>query len=170
MPHGAKLRNLAGESLSYLQTNVTDSLSSKGATTLKPVIQLETTGCGIASVANIVGKSYSEMKLIANRLGIYACDESLWSDTRYVRKLLSHEGIATAEDETPFVSWTELPDLALLAIKHHREKGKDFWHWVVFRRLEGQAVVLDSASYLPSNLRTDFEAMQPKWFFEVQAP
>ncbi|MGJ8647229.1 hypothetical protein [Marinomonas colpomeniae] len=55
----------------------------------KPVIQEETTGCGIASVANIVGKNYSEMKTIANNMGIYASDESLWSDTRYVRKLLS---------------------------------------------------------------------------------
>ncbi|WP_152514518.1 hypothetical protein [Chrysiogenes arsenatis] len=33
-----------------------------------------------------------------------------------------------------------------------------------FRRVDGQAFVLDSASYLSSNIRTDFNAMQPKWF------
>jgi hypothetical protein len=37
----------------------------------------------------------------------------------------------------------------------------------VFKRVDGQPVVLDSASYLPSNIRTDFEAMQPKWFITV---
>lgn len=132
-----------------------------------PVIQEEATGCGIASVANILGKSYSETKAIANGMGIYASDESLWSDTEYVRRMLSEEGIVTSKQELPFESWDSLPNLALLAIKHHQENGRDFWHWVVFKRVDGQSYVFDSASYLPSNLRQDFEAMEPKWFIEV---
>lgn len=135
---------------------------------VKPVIQEEQTGCGIASVANILGKSYAEMKAVANALGIHAQDRALWSDTRYVRRLLADAGVDTSADEIPFESWTALPDLALLSIKHHRQEGRDFWHWVVFRRLDGQAVVLDSASYLSSNLRTDFDQMQPKWYIEVK--
>lgn len=135
---------------------------------LKPVVQEETTGCGIASAANILGKTYSEMKSIANAMGIHASDESLWSDTRYVRRILSGAGVEISPDETPFESWNALPDLALLSIKHHREGGRNFWHWVVFKRIDGQPFVLDSASYLPSNLRTDFDAMQPKWFIEVK--
>ncbi len=134
---------------------------------LKPVIQEETTGCGIASVANILGKSYSEMKTIANGMGIYASDQELWSDTRYVRRMLAAQGVHTSAQETPFKSWDSLPDLALLAIKHHQEDGKNFWHWVVFKRIDTQEYVLDSASYLSSNLRQDFEAMQPEWFIEV---
>ncbi len=134
---------------------------------LKPVIQEETTGCGIASVANILGKTYAEMKAIANAMGIYAEDKSLWSDTQYVREMLSSAGVETSPTEHPFESWDVLPDLALLAIKHHQEDGKNFWHWVVFKRLNGQEFVLDSASYLPSNLRTDFDEMQPKWSIEV---
>ena len=133
----------------------------------KTIVQEETTGCGIASIANILGKTYSEMKAIANAMGIYASDKSLWSDTQYVRRLLSSAGVQTSQDEVPFESWQTLPDLALLAIKHHQEEGKDFWHWVVFKRMDGQAFVLDSASYLPSNIRQDFETMQPKWFIEV---
>jgi hypothetical protein len=50
---------------------------------LERVIQEETTGCGIASAANILGKTYSEMKEVANSMGIFAEDESLWSDTQY---------------------------------------------------------------------------------------
>ncbi len=135
---------------------------------LKPVVQEETTGCGIASAANILGKTYSEMKSIANAMGIHASDESLWSDTRYVRRILSGADVEISPDETPFESWNALPDLALLSIKHHREGGRNFWHWVVFKRIDGQPFVLDSASYLPSNVRTDFDAMQPKWFIEVK--
>jgi hypothetical protein len=132
-----------------------------------PVIQEEISGCGIASVANILGKTYSEMKAIANGMGIYASDEALWSDTQYVRRMLASAGLQTSKSEIPFVSWEALPNLALLSIKHHQENGVNFWHWVVFKRLDGQPFVLDSASYLPSNIRQDFEAMQPKWFIEV---
>ena len=134
---------------------------------LKPVIQEEPTGCGIASVANIVGKSYAQMKAMANAMGIYAEDQSLWSDTQHVRKMLYSFGVKTSAEEMPFVAWSELPDLALLAIKHHEENGKKFWHWVVFQRINGQPVVLDSASYLPANSRTDFEQMHPKWYIKV---
>lgn len=136
--------------------------------TLTPVIQEEVSGCGIASVANILGKTYPEMKAIANGLGIHAEDQALWSDTRYVRRLLEQAGVEASPDEVPFESWQALPDLALLSIKHHQENGRNFWHWVVFRRVDGEAFVLDSASYLPSNIRTDFATMQPKWFIEVK--
>ncbi|CAC9547090.1 hypothetical protein [uncultured Gammaproteobacteria bacterium] len=135
---------------------------------LKSVVQEETTGCGIASVANILEKSYSEMKEAANAMGIYATDKSLWSDTQYVRKMLSASGVETSKNEIPFKSWQTLPDLALLSIKHHQEDGKDFWHWVVFKRADSKTVVLDSANYLSSNVRTDFDEMQPKWFIEVK--
>lgn len=133
-----------------------------------PVIQEEISGCGIASVANILGKTYPEMKAIANALGIHAEDQALWSDTAYVRRMLAQAGVDTSPDEVPFESWDALPDLALLSIKHHQEQGRNFWHWVVFRRVEGEAFVLDSASYLASNVRTDFATMQPKWFIEVK--
>ena len=135
---------------------------------IKPVIQQEATGCGIAAVATILGKTYPQMKAKANAIGIYAGDKALWSDTGYVRKLLLYAGVKVSQDETPFESWEALPDTALLAIKYHVENGINYWHWVVFRRRDNQTVVLDSASYLPSNIRTDFDAMQPKWFIEVK--
>lgn len=133
----------------------------------EPVIQEEATGCGIASVANILGKTYSQMKASANAMGIYADDKSLWSNTQYVRQMLSAADVKTSTEEIHFETWSAMPNLALLAIKHHQEEGKDFWHWVVFKRIDGKAFVLDSASYLPTNIRTDFDDMHPKWFIEV---
>lgn len=108
------------------------------------------------------------MKASANAMGIHASDKLLWSDTQYVRRMLSAGGVKTSAEEMPFESWDALPDLALLSIKYHQEEGRDFWHWVVFRRIRGQSFILDSASYLPSNVRQDFDAMQPKWFIEVE--
>lgn len=110
------------------------------------------------------------MKQIANKMGIYATDNSLWSDTHYVRRMLAKFSVNTSEEEYPFSTWDNLPDLALLAIKHHHKDGKSFWHWVVFTRANGKAVVLDSASHLLENIRTDFGEMQPKWFIEVNLP
>lgn len=134
---------------------------------MKPVIQQEKTGCGIASVATIAGITYPKAKKIANSLGIYADDSSLWSETRPVRTLLRKLGIKTSSTEIPFRNWASLPDCALLAIKWHKENGKPYWHWVVFVRENDSEYVLDSKKALKTNIRTDFGRMKPKWFIEV---
>ena len=134
---------------------------------MKPVVQLEKTGCGIASVAAIAGVSYPAAKSIAHSLGIFAHDPSLWSETRYVRKLLRHFGIDAADTEIPFRSWESLPALALLAMKWHIEKGRSFWHWAVFVQEPGRAYVLDSKKNLRRHVRTDFGRMKPKWYIPI---
>jgi len=135
---------------------------------MKPVIQLETTGCGIASAAVIVGLPYPKMQKVANSLGIFAHDQKLWSETHYLRKLLRRFGFQTAIRERPFRSWKALPDLALLSIKWHLEKGMPYWHWVVFARENGEAYVLDSKKALRRNRRTDFGRMKPKWYISIK--
>lgn len=134
---------------------------------MEPVVQLEPTGCGIASVSALVGLSYTDAKSIANSLGIFAQDQSLWSETAYVRKLLNHFGLQANSPEVPFSSWDSLPDIALLAIKWHLEKGKPYWHWVVFVRENGKPCVLDSKKSLRTNRRTDFGRMKPKWYIPI---
>jgi len=135
---------------------------------LKPVVQLEPTGCGIASVAAIAGLSYARAKAIAGTLGISAQDERLWSETASVRKLLQHLGVKAGTAECPFRSWESLPDLALLSIKWHLEGGRPFWHWVVFVRDEGGARVLDPKNSLRRHARTDFGRIKPKWFIPIR--
>lgn len=134
---------------------------------MKSVVQQEKTGCGIASVAALAGVSYTQAKAQANKLGIFAEDSKLWSDTEYMQVLLARFGISASNKEQKFVSWQDLPDLALLAIKWHREKGKPFWHWVVFVREKELTYVLDSKKALKKNKRTDFGRMKPKWFIKV---
>lgn len=134
---------------------------------MKSVVQLERTGCGIASVAALAGVSYRQTQRVANRLGIFADDPKLWSETGYVHRLLTEYGIRSARIEMSFTSWEALPDLALLAVKWHRERGRPFWHWVVFWRGPRGPVVLDSKRALRRHMRTDFGRMKPKWFISV---
>jgi hypothetical protein len=134
---------------------------------IKPVLQRERTGCGIASVAAIAGLSYARVRAIAGSLGISAQDERLWSATAHVRTLLEHLSVKTGRSELPFRSWESLPDLALLSIKWHLEKGRPFWHWVVFVRDDRGARVLDPKKSLRRHVRTDFGRIKPKWFIPV---
>lgn len=134
---------------------------------MEPVIQEETTGCGIAASAVLAGVSYEEARRQACALGIHAADTALWSDTEHVRTLLRAFGLSVSDTETPFESWERLPDKALMAIKWRMEHGRPFWHWVVFVRAGGKARVLDSKKALKSNIRRDFGRIKPKWYIEV---
>jgi hypothetical protein len=133
------------------------------------VVQLEKTGCGIASVAALAGVSYRKAQRSARRLGIFAADHRLWSDTTYVRRLLEAYGLESQAPQTPFSSWSALPSRALLAVKWHSQRGRPFWHWAVFVRQGADACVLDSASTLKRHVRTDFARMKPQWYIAVTA-
>ena len=135
---------------------------------MKPVIQEEVTGCGIASVAVLARVTYRHAQTIANRLGIFAADERLWSETHHVRRLLRHFGLRPSPRERAFTTWESLPRLALLAIKWKKIRGRPYWHWVVFHRGETGPVVFDSKCALRRHLRTDFGRMKPKRLIEVR--
>jgi hypothetical protein len=134
---------------------------------IKPVIQEDRTGCGLASVATLAGVSYQHMKTTASQLGIDVKDANLWSDTKYVRQLLTHYGLSIFPRKKPFKSWEKLPPLALLAIKWKKINDCAFWHWVIFWRGPEGPVVLDPKQSLPRHVRTDFGRMKPKWFIVV---
>lgn len=135
---------------------------------MKPVVQLERTGCGIASVAALAGVSYREVQSMASRLGIFAKDSRLWSEAQPVRRLLKQFHLRASGKEIPFESWSALRDLALLAVKWYREEGRAFWHWVVFVREQHGAYVVDSRRALKNHVRTDFGRMKPKWSIRIK--
>ena len=128
----------------------------------KIVIQEEPTGCGIACVAMIAGKSYGEVKQLANTQGIFAEDEALYTSTTYVRKLLSDYDIEVSEIEHAFDSWENMPEKALLATKYRIEEGCPRWHWSIY--VANPPSILDPAAYLDTNIRTDFSDIQVEWF------
>jgi len=134
---------------------------------VKPVIQLERTGCGIAVAAANVGVSYGKARRMASSMGITASDRRLWSNKDYVRRLLLRFGYRTAASKQPFRTWASLPPRALLAIKWRRHAGRACWHWVVFERKSGKGYVLDSKKALRHHVRTDFWRMKPRWYIAV---
>lgn len=135
---------------------------------LRPVIQPESGGCGIASAAALAGISYAHAKRAAASLGIDVSDSTLWSSTVPLRRLLKKLGLRAAPGEHPFTSWDALPDRALLAIKWHLERGVPHWHWVLFVRDGDRAAVLDPATRLKRHVRTDFGRIRPKWFIRIR--
>ena len=134
---------------------------------MKPVLQKDRTGCGIAASAAIAGVSYDQAKMVAASLGIAASDDKLWSDTLYIRRLLARLGRRVSRETQPFRSWAALPDCALLAIKWHNQRDRPFWHWVVWVRKNREGYVLDSRRGLKTHVRRDFGRMQPKWYLSV---
>ncbi|RPH77450.1 MAG: hypothetical protein EHM80_12505, partial [Nitrospiraceae bacterium] len=117
--------------------------------------------------AALAGVSYRQAQRVANRIGIFADDPRLWSETGYVCRLLKEYEIRSVNTEVPFTSWGNLPDLALLAVKWHKEGDRAFWHWVVFWRGPCGPVVLDSNRTLRRHVRIDFGRMKPKWFIPI---
>ncbi|HTM08157.1 MAG TPA: cysteine peptidase family C39 domain-containing protein [Verrucomicrobiae bacterium] len=134
---------------------------------MKIISQEDETGCALACVAMVAGKTYAEVKQTAAQLGIKVKDKKLYSETKYVRRLLSRFGIQASDVEKPFVGWGALPDTALLSIKYHRENSRNVWHWVAFERKQEQSAVFDPAKYVLHHRRTDFGAMKPKWFIAI---
>lgn len=126
------------------------------------VLQEETTGCGFACVAMVAGKSYAEVKTLANQQGMHATDEALYTTTNYVRRLLAELDVELGHGETKFEDWQSLPDVALLATKYRVEDGAPRWHWSVYTASPQR--VLDPAAYLEVNERTDFENIEVEWF------
>lgn len=139
-------------------------------TVMKPVVQEDVTGCGIASVATLAGLTYQKTKTIAHQLGIDVQDPRLWSDTKHIRTLLTHFQIQASHKEILFTSWEALPPLALLATKWHREGTRAFWHWVVYWQSPQGPVVLDPKKTLRTHARTDFGRIKPKWFISIIVP
>ncbi len=137
---------------------------------MKPIVQTDKTGCGLASVATIAGVSYQEVKKVADHLGIEVHDPQLWSDTKYVQQLLLHYGIVTSSHPTSFKRWDTLPSPTLLAIKWHKNNACSYWHWVVFWRGLNGPVVLDSKQSLQKHTRTDFGRIKPKWYLTLTFP
>lgn len=134
-----------------------------------PVVQEDITGCSIACISWMCGRSYIDIKNIAADLGINIEDPSLWSSTDPIRSILKEVSLNANSEEVEFKGWVNLPAYSLLAVKHHLEKGNPHWHWVVCVSNNKDRFVMDPKKSLKTNIRTDFGRMKPKWYIEITA-
>ncbi len=134
---------------------------------MKVISQEHPEGCALACAAMLTGRSYDEIANLAEALDIRAGDKALYTSTESLRRLLDRLGVRVASGTTPFISWYNLPDRALLATKWHIENELAMWHWVVFLRDGSGEAILDPASGLHNPVRRDLAGIHPKWSIEV---
>ena len=76
---------------------------------MNPVVQLDRTGCAIASVAAMMGMSYPDMKSLARSLGVTPEDNALWTSTSSIKWKIQdgnpswHWVVFVREDKGPVV-------------------------------------------------------------------
>ncbi len=113
-----------------------------------PILQEDLTGCSIACLAWMSGKTYGQVKKTVAELNISVLDPKLWSHTGPVRKIMTEMNFAVSSNERKFVGWEDLPKYALLSVKYHLDKGIPHWHWVVSVRDGEDAFVMDPKKIL----------------------
>ena len=122
---------------------------------MKPVVQLERTGCGIASVAALAGVSYRQAQRVA--IGSAFSPIMLWSETG--SQAATEYGIRSARIEMPSLHGRPCRILPC-SPSNGTEKGCLFG-WCFG---EDWACRLDA---IRRHVRTDFGRINPKWCISV---
>lgn len=132
---------------------------------MKRVIQKDRTGCGLACIAMLAGRTYQEVRKAAVALNIEKAGE-FYTHAIHLKELGAVFNIhIPAKRWRVFRSWGELPDTALVAI--NPRDGGLYWHWVVFMRRDGSEFVLDPRESVKTERRTDFGRMRAARFLPV---
>jgi len=128
--------------------------------------QFDTTGCGLACIATLANKPYTDVRKVAiSKLG-FDTDGDFYTKTEQLIKLGSLFGVKiSAKRRHQFKGWVHLPNSAILAINYN--KDSESWHWVVFRRVAYTAYVIDPRRSVKTNRRTDFGRMKPFAFLPI---
>jgi ABC-type bacteriocin/lantibiotic exporter with double-glycine peptidase domain len=134
---------------------------------MKRIKQDHPSGCGLACVAMIAGRKYSEIREHAREILDFNNNHDLYTDASHLRKLLSKFKIHTSLKKIPFATWEKLPEKAILGINHNITVNK--WHWVVYTKDHLGAYVLDPKITIKSERRTDFNKMKPKWYITIHS-
>jgi hypothetical protein len=141
----------------------TDRFSSS----LRRVVQLDGTGCGLACVAMLARRSYSDIRRSFSRvfpkkelnLGRY------WTDAADLRKLLVRFRIELGR-EVRVRTWNKVPDFALVAVHWKRSKGT--WHWVLFVRDQHGGFILDPRKSVVAARRRDLHKIRPASYHRIR--
>lgn len=114
----------------------------------------------------LADRSYREVREIAVSELEYDPEGEFYTKTGDLRRLANEVGVEiSAKRRRPFKEWGSLPDRAIVAINYKRKT--DTWHWVVFVRKNGKAVVLDPKRKVKTTRRTDFGRMNPFAFLPL---
>lgn len=130
---------------------------------MKRIQQKHRTGCGVACVAMIAGKSYSSvMKNAQLILGWEKSKRTFYTDSSDLTKLL-HSFSIKSEKCRAVRKWSSISETAIVAINHNERTN--IWHWVVYHREADTSYVLDPQS--KREVRKDFSRMRLRSYIPV---
>jgi len=123
------------------------------------IIQEDNTGCGLACVAMVTGKSYQEIKLLAIHLNI--CNEKgpYYTRAKDICSLLKYYRIGFSKVRH-VKNWSSINDNSIVAINY--DEKLDTWHWVVYINGYINGYVLDPRKKVKSIERKDWNRMRPR--------
>ena len=108
---------------------------------MRRVIQEDTTGCGLACIAMLSGRSYKEVRNLALKELGFEDNGEFYTGTSHLVSLGQEFDLKIGKRRRKFKSFDLLPNKVILAI-NYKEKS-DTWHWVVFHRTNKEQYILD---------------------------
>lgn len=139
---------------------------------MKRIVQKDRSGCGIACIAMVTGKSYKDVKNLAleknyrkrehiKMVKASGGDEPMFTSTGDLINLAQEfEVTIECKRRKKFKLWEDLPDTAILAVNW--KKKKNLWHWVVFKRLKsGKQYIVDPHTRCSKSRYTRLSKFKP---------
>jgi ABC-type bacteriocin/lantibiotic exporter with double-glycine peptidase domain len=123
------------------------------------VEQKDDTGCGIACVAMITGKTYRQAKRFFQERVFLPTERKPHTRHYQLRRALEKLGIST--EKRLFRKWRSIENLSIVPISRRADTG---WHWVVFVPNGVRPYILDPE---PAKVRRryDFRGMKARGLY-----
>lgn len=131
------------------------------------VKQEDSTGCGIACIAMISNKKYSEVKALAVCSLSFNINGPFYTKASDLNHLAGKLHITLGKKRVPYTHGiSSLPERAILAINY--KENTDTWHWVVYFKHNGQIFILDPNS--KHEVRKDIDRVlnNTKWYIKIK--
>lgn len=130
---------------------------------VKHTFQKDDSGCGIACISMVVGKSYYEVKAILFEQNFYKnLDDDLSTTFKELAKAFDLFKINTSK-KRKFKMWKNIPAKIAIASTNYDKYG--IWHWVLFvRDIEG-FFIYDPGK--PKKKIRDLRGKMSGWFIEI---
>lgn len=133
-------------------------------TEIKRILQEDATGCGLACIAMIVGKTYAEVKKTALDNEILEEKRTFYTTSSDLITILDHFHVK-AKTGRKVSHWPSVQTLSIAAINY--KENNDSWHWVVYVPDENQGYVLDPHKKIKNDQRVDFSRMRLRSYIPI---
>ena len=126
---------------------------------LKRIEQGDDSGCGIACVAMVTGKTYPQAKKFFLERVFLPTEKKPHTRHYQLRRALRMLSVAT--EKRAFRNWRSIESLSIVPINRRQDGG---WHWVIFVPNGVRPYILDPMTG-KGRRRYDFRGMKARGFY-----